>query len=155
MNKCKQALCVEDILTTNESRKSSTCLLTQRLPIKKRKSAIIGTFDTTESLQLYYKKLKDINSKKKVKIEQLQETIQFLSSIPSENPTTRKLLTHNSSEKLLNSITTCEQNTENELIINSQLQNMRKRELIATVFSYIGKTARRQSKNSSDLYANM
>ncbi|OMJ72459.1 hypothetical protein SteCoe_29087 [Stentor coeruleus] len=130
MSKCKQAACAEDILTTNETRKSSKCLLTQRLPIKKRKSALIGTFDTTESLQLYYKKLKDLNYKKKVKLEQLQETIQFLSSIPSENPATKRLLTQNSSEKLLNSITTCEQNTENELITNSQLQNMRKRELI-------------------------
>ncbi|OMJ82188.1 hypothetical protein SteCoe_17211 [Stentor coeruleus] len=130
MNKISTGSYLEDLLTTNDSQKQSTYLFTQRLQIKKQKLATLPTFETLESLKLYYKKLKNINHKKELKILQLQEEIRLINSIPSENSRTKRMLIHNDKEKLQNTISSCEKNADHELEMNFQLQSMRQRELL-------------------------
>lgn len=133
MNKISAGSYLEDLLTTNDSHKQSSNLFTQRLQLKKQKLATLPTFETLESLKIYYKKVRNINYKKELKILELQEEIRLLNSIPSENSRTKRLLIYNDKEKLQNTLSSCEKNSTLELEINSQLQSMRQRELLQLV----------------------
>jgi hypothetical protein len=122
-----------DLLSTSHTQKRSNLLQTQRLPAKNKTPLIMRAFDTNESLEQYYNKLKDSNYKKRLKLQQLQESIQLFSSFSLEKSSSKANLIEKTKEKLLNSITSCEKTTENEVLMTSQLLLMRKREHLKIV----------------------
>lgn len=122
-----------DLLSTSHTQKRSNLLQTQRLPVKNKTPLIMRAFDTNDSLEHYYNKLKDSNYKKRLKLQQLQESIQLFSNFSSENSSSKANLLEKTKEKLLSSITSCEKTTQNEFLMTSQLLLMRRREHLKIV----------------------
>ncbi|OMJ75301.1 hypothetical protein SteCoe_25574 [Stentor coeruleus] len=117
-----------DLMSTSHTQKRINLLQTQRLPVKSKTPLIMREFDTNEALEQYYNKLKDSNYKKRLKLQQLQESIQIF-SLSSENSSSKATISEKTKEKLILSISSCENTIANELIMTNQLLLMRKREL--------------------------